>query len=593
MYSEQMMREQGFDDAPNFRLNMYTDAIWRACRIILDVRMHRGEIGVDEAIRFMVEQTSFEEPNARAEVLRYTYTPTYQLSYLLGKVLLLQLRADERGRLGAGLLAQGASTTRCCATAACRSASSAGSWPAEAARAHRRRLGRRPRGRALTRAGAGHPGDRPRGRALAGRLWPGASAGVGAPTDRPERIAARFVEQGARIVHLVDFDGARAGAPANLEAIGSVAASGRRPAPGRRRAGDRRRDPARLRRGCDPGRPGDVGRRRPGPAARLPRGRRRLAGGRSRPAPRAAGGLPVEAARRPPTLEALVGELVGRGRPPARPRPRPAGPDLRSAGSARSVVRRRHPRRRWSHATRPRSRASATPAWPASSSESRSCPEPSTSPPPWRLPHDPSSIPASRPTGRSARSARRRPARRRLHRTRRRLGRRRSSRRPRRPARPGRARRAVRGGGTGSAARRRGRPVRLPDEPARAAARPARRGPSRSTRPRARSSSRSTGRCRRSPPATSSRWPSAAGTTASSSTGSSPASSSRAATASSAGSAPTASWPTRDGRSAARATRSRTSRSPRSTAVAWSRWPGRTPRLGRVAVLHRPRRSGW
>jgi uncharacterized protein (DUF885 family) len=100
MYSEQMMREQGFDDAPNFRLNMYTDAIWRACRIILDVRMHRGEVGVDEAIRFMVEKTSFEQANARAEVFRYTYTPTYQLSYLLGKVLLLQLRADESARLG-------------------------------------------------------------------------------------------------------------------------------------------------------------------------------------------------------------------------------------------------------------------------------------------------------------------------------------------------------------------------------------------------------------------------------------------------------------------------------------------------------------
>jgi uncharacterized protein (DUF885 family) len=100
MYSEQMMREEGFDDAPNFRLNMYTDAIWRACRIILDVRMHRGEIGVDEAIRFLVGHTSFEESNARAEVHRYTYTPTYQLSYLLGKVLLLQLREDERRRLG-------------------------------------------------------------------------------------------------------------------------------------------------------------------------------------------------------------------------------------------------------------------------------------------------------------------------------------------------------------------------------------------------------------------------------------------------------------------------------------------------------------
>lgn len=53
--------------------------------------------------------------------------------------------------------------------------------------------------------------------------WPGAAAGVGAPTDRPEMIAERFASQGARLVHLVDFDGARAGVPANLEAVGRVA----------------------------------------------------------------------------------------------------------------------------------------------------------------------------------------------------------------------------------------------------------------------------------------------------------------------------------------------------------------------------------
>ena len=100
MYSEQMMREQGFDDAANFRLNVHTDAIWRACRIVLDIRMHRGEIGVDEATAWMVEQTNFEVANARAEVNRYTYTPTYQLSYLLGKVLILQLREDQQRRLG-------------------------------------------------------------------------------------------------------------------------------------------------------------------------------------------------------------------------------------------------------------------------------------------------------------------------------------------------------------------------------------------------------------------------------------------------------------------------------------------------------------
>jgi phosphoribosylformimino-5-aminoimidazole carboxamide ribotide isomerase len=55
-------------------------------------------------------------------------------------------------------------------------------------------------------------------------FWPGASSGIGAPTDRPERIVERFVAEGARIVHLVDVDGARAGSPANLEAVGQVAA---------------------------------------------------------------------------------------------------------------------------------------------------------------------------------------------------------------------------------------------------------------------------------------------------------------------------------------------------------------------------------
>ena len=53
--------------------------------------------------------------------------------------------------------------------------------------------------------------------------WPGASTGVGSPTDRPERIAERFVEAGAQMIHFVDMDGARAGHPVNLEAIGRVA----------------------------------------------------------------------------------------------------------------------------------------------------------------------------------------------------------------------------------------------------------------------------------------------------------------------------------------------------------------------------------
>jgi len=100
MYSELMLREHGFDDGPRFRVMLHTDAIWRACRIILDIRMHRGELTIDEATDFLVEQTGYARSNARAEVDWYTYRPTYPLSYLLGRTLILQLRADEQRRLG-------------------------------------------------------------------------------------------------------------------------------------------------------------------------------------------------------------------------------------------------------------------------------------------------------------------------------------------------------------------------------------------------------------------------------------------------------------------------------------------------------------
>jgi uncharacterized protein (DUF885 family) len=100
MYSEQLLREHGFDDGPDFRVALATDAIWRAARIVLDVRMHRGDVSIEEASEFLASHTGFERPNALAEARRYTYTPTYNLSYLLGKVLLLRLREEEQRRLG-------------------------------------------------------------------------------------------------------------------------------------------------------------------------------------------------------------------------------------------------------------------------------------------------------------------------------------------------------------------------------------------------------------------------------------------------------------------------------------------------------------
>ena len=99
-YCERMMKEAGFDDTPKGWYIVHTDAIWRATRIILDVSLHRGLIGFDDAVDRLVSETGFERPAAVAEVRRYTSTPTYQLSYLYGRHMIEKLKADIEAREG-------------------------------------------------------------------------------------------------------------------------------------------------------------------------------------------------------------------------------------------------------------------------------------------------------------------------------------------------------------------------------------------------------------------------------------------------------------------------------------------------------------
>jgi uncharacterized protein (DUF885 family) len=101
-YCERMMKEHGFDDTPKGWYIVHTDAIWRATRIILDVKLHRGLIGFEDAVDRLVAETGFERPAALAEVKRYTSTPTYQLSYLFGRHMIERLKADVQAREGSG-----------------------------------------------------------------------------------------------------------------------------------------------------------------------------------------------------------------------------------------------------------------------------------------------------------------------------------------------------------------------------------------------------------------------------------------------------------------------------------------------------------
>jgi uncharacterized protein (DUF885 family) len=95
-----MMVEQGFNPDKETKLIQVSSAIFRAVRIILDVKLSRGEMAFEEAVNMLVEEVGMSNESATAEVRRYTQTPGHQLSYLLGKHLILQLKQDVRKRKG-------------------------------------------------------------------------------------------------------------------------------------------------------------------------------------------------------------------------------------------------------------------------------------------------------------------------------------------------------------------------------------------------------------------------------------------------------------------------------------------------------------
>jgi len=100
LYCEEMMWEQGFYREMRSRLLQLKDALWRACRVIVDVSLHTGKMTFDQAVRFLVKEAKLEEVNAIAEVRRYCQTPTQPMSYLLGKKLILELLEDYKERAG-------------------------------------------------------------------------------------------------------------------------------------------------------------------------------------------------------------------------------------------------------------------------------------------------------------------------------------------------------------------------------------------------------------------------------------------------------------------------------------------------------------
>ena len=94
LYSEVMMREQGFYTDPGQELCHLDARIFRAARIVADTSLHCGDMTFDEAVAYMHENTGLTDATARAEVMRYCTWPTQAASYLTGSLEIERMRAQ-------------------------------------------------------------------------------------------------------------------------------------------------------------------------------------------------------------------------------------------------------------------------------------------------------------------------------------------------------------------------------------------------------------------------------------------------------------------------------------------------------------------
>jgi uncharacterized protein (DUF885 family) len=107
-YCEQMMLDEGLAAYvyPNdkhqqllLRLGQLQDALLRNARFVVGIKLHTGQMTMDQAIDFFVKQGYQSRTVGEVETKRGTSDPTY-LYYTLGKLQIMKLRTDLAAREG-------------------------------------------------------------------------------------------------------------------------------------------------------------------------------------------------------------------------------------------------------------------------------------------------------------------------------------------------------------------------------------------------------------------------------------------------------------------------------------------------------------
>jgi uncharacterized protein (DUF885 family) len=100
-YSERLGKEVGFYQDPYSDYGRLQNEMWRAVRWVVDTGVHSQHWTRQQMIDFFHEHTAMDDQNIETEVDRYIAWPAQALSYKMGQMKILELRARAQKELGA------------------------------------------------------------------------------------------------------------------------------------------------------------------------------------------------------------------------------------------------------------------------------------------------------------------------------------------------------------------------------------------------------------------------------------------------------------------------------------------------------------
>jgi uncharacterized protein (DUF885 family) len=100
LYSERLGKEVGFYQDPYSDFGRLEDEMLRAIRLVVDTGLHYKHWAREQVVQYFHDHSAIDEPNVQSETNRYIAWPAQALSYKMGQLKILELRARAQQQLG-------------------------------------------------------------------------------------------------------------------------------------------------------------------------------------------------------------------------------------------------------------------------------------------------------------------------------------------------------------------------------------------------------------------------------------------------------------------------------------------------------------